>query len=108
MGKTSLALHVARAARDFFSAGVFFVSLAPISDPALIIPTIAQTLHLPESPRKLRLDSLKEFLKNRETLLLLDNFEQIIAAAPLLSELLSACPRLKLLVTSREALRLRG
>jgi len=108
VGKTSLALHVAHAAQVSFSAGVFFVSLAPISNPALIIPTIAQTLHLPESPRKLRLDSLKEFLNKREILLLLDNFEQIIAAAPLLSELLSACPRLKLLVTSREALRLRG
>ncbi|MGB3717189.1 MAG: LuxR C-terminal-related transcriptional regulator [Candidatus Promineifilaceae bacterium] len=108
VGKTSLALHVAHSAQDSFADGVFYVSLAPISDPTLIILTIAQTLSLPESPRRLWLDSLKEYLQNRQVLLLLDNFEQIITAAPLLTELLSACARLQLLVTSREALRVRG
>jgi predicted ATPase/DNA-binding CsgD family transcriptional regulator len=108
VGKTSLALHVAREAQDAFADGVFFISLAPISDPTLVVPTIAQALNLPESPRRMWLDSLKEYLQDRRTLLLLDNFEQIMTAAPLLTELLSACPRLQLLVTSREALRLRG
>jgi predicted ATPase/DNA-binding CsgD family transcriptional regulator len=108
VGKTSLSLAVAHAAQDAFADGVFYVSLAPISDPTLIIQTIAQTLSLPESPRRLGLDSLKEYLQNRQLLLLLDNFEQIITAAPLLTELLSTCHRLQLLVTSREALHVRG
>jgi len=108
VGKTSLALQVAHELQDTFADGVFFISLAPISDPTLIVPTIAQTLSLPESPRRLWLDSLKDYLHDRQVLLLLDNFEQIITAAPLLTELLSACARLQLLVTSREALRVRG
>ena len=73
-----------------------------------MLPTIAQALSLPESPRRLWLDSLKDYLQDRQVLLLLDNFEQIMTAAPLLTELLSACAGLRLLVTSREALRLRG
>lgn len=108
VGKTSLALGVALEVQDSFADGVFYVSLAPIRDPTLIVTTIAQTLSIPESPRRLWLDSLKDYLHARQVLLLLDNFEQIITAAPLLSELLSACARLKLLVTSREALDLRG
>ena len=108
VGKTSLALRVASEAQDSFADGVFFISLASISDPTLIIPTIAQTLSLPESPRRLWLDSLKDYLHDRQVLLLLDNFEQIITAAPLLTELLSACAKLQLLVTSREGLRVRG
>ncbi len=108
VGKTSLAVRAAREAQDSFADGVFFVSLAPISDPTLIFPTIAQTLGLPESPRRLWLDTLKDYLQDQHVLLLLDNFEQIMTAAPLLTELLSACARLQLPVTSREALRLRG
>lgn len=108
VGKTSLALHVAREAQGVFADGVFFVSLASVSDPTLILPTIAQALGLSESPRRLWLESLKDYLHNRQVLLLLDNFEQIITAAPLLTELLSACAGLRLLVTSREALRVRG
>jgi len=60
VGKTSLALRIAHEAQDSFAAGVFFISLAPISDPTLIIPTIAQTLSLPESPHRLWLDSLEQ------------------------------------------------
>ena len=108
VGKTSLALHVAQAVQDVFADGVFFISLASINDPTLILPTIAHTLSLPESPNRLLFDSLKDYLRDRQMLLVLDNFEQIITAAPLLTELLSACARLQLLVTSREALRLRG
>lgn len=108
VGKTSLALRVAYEAQDSYPDGVFFVSLAPISDPTLILPTIAQTLNLPESPRRLWLDSLKDYLRDRQLLLLLDNFEQIMTAAPLLTELVSASAGLRLLITSREALRVRG
>jgi len=108
VGKTSLALQVAHELQDTFANGVFFTSLTPVSDPTLIVPTIAQTLGLPESPSRLLFDSLKDYLHDRQTLLLLDNFEQIISAAPLLTELLSACARLQLLVTSREGLRVRG
>ena len=60
VGKTSLALRIAHEAQDSFAAGVFFISLAPISDPTLIAPTIAQTLSLPESPHRLWLDSLEQ------------------------------------------------
>jgi predicted ATPase/DNA-binding CsgD family transcriptional regulator len=108
VGKTSLALQVAHDVQDAFVDGVFFISLAAITDSTLIIPTIAQTLGVIESPNRLLLDSLKEFLRDQQALLLLDNFEQIISTAPLLSELLSACAGLRMLVTSREALRLRG
>ncbi|MDX1415194.1 MAG: LuxR C-terminal-related transcriptional regulator [Candidatus Promineifilaceae bacterium] len=108
VGKTSLSLATGHTLVDSFRDGVFLVPLAPISDTTLIIPTIAQTLGVKESPRRLDIDNLKDHLQNRELLLLLDNFEQIITAAPLLSELLSTCFGLKLLVTSREPLRLRG
>lgn len=108
VGKTSLSLATAHTLVDSFEDGVFLVSLAPISETTLIIPAIAQTLGVKESPRRLDIDNLKDYLQNREMLLLLDNFEQIISAAPLLSELLSTCAGLKLLVTSREPLRLRG
>jgi predicted ATPase/DNA-binding CsgD family transcriptional regulator len=108
VGKTSLALQVARGLRDAFTDGVFFASLAATTESTLIIPTIAHTLGVTESPSRLLLDSLKDFLRDKQTLLLLDNFEQIICVAPLLTELLEACARLRILVTSREALRLRG
>ncbi len=108
VGKTSLALQVAHELRDTFADGAHFISLGAISDPTLIIPTIAHTLGLAESPNRLLFDSLKDFLRDKQMLLLLDNFEQVISAAPLLTELLAACGELKLLVTSRETLRLHG
>jgi predicted ATPase len=108
VGKTSLALQVAHELHDAFYDGVFFISLAPINDSTLIIPTIAQALGVTESPNRLLIDSLKDFLRKKQMLLLLDNFEQIVAAAPLLTEFLNACAELRMLVTSREALRLRG
>jgi len=108
VGKTSLALHAARALYATFPDGAQLVALSAIRDPTLIIPTIAQTIGLAESPNQLLFDSLKAFLRDRQMLLLLDNFEQVISAAPLLTELLAACAELKLLVTSRETLRVRG
>jgi predicted ATPase/DNA-binding CsgD family transcriptional regulator len=108
VGKTSLALQVAHELQDAFPDGVFFVSLGAITDSTLIIPTIAKALGAIETPNRLLLDSLKDFLRSKQTLLLLDNFEQLVSAAPLLTELLNTCAGLRMLVTSREALRLRG
>ncbi len=108
IGKTRLALEVAAGLVTDFADGVWLVFLAPISDPALVISTIAQALGLKESGgRPLRL-LLQDYLRARELLLVLDNFEQVIEAAPLIAELLAAAPQVKILVTSREALRVRG
>jgi class 3 adenylate cyclase len=91
-----------------FSDGVWFVNLAPISDPELVISTIAQALGVPESGGQPLLDSLKSYLREKQILLLLDNFEQVLEAAALVAELLAAAPGLKVLATSRAALHLRG
>jgi predicted ATPase/DNA-binding NarL/FixJ family response regulator len=108
VGKTRLAFEVARELVPDFADGVHLVSLAPISDPALVIPTIAHRLGLMEGSSQPILELLKLSQRNKQRLLLLDNFEQVIEASPLLTELLEACPDIKLLVTSREVLRLRG
>src|SRR6266566_5700951 len=108
VGKTRLALHVAIELLDGFVDGVYFVPLAPISDHALVVPTIAQTLTLREVSDRPFLDLLEDYLQDKQLLLVLDNFEQVVRAAPLLSELLEVCLELKLLVTSREVLHLRA
>src|SRR5262245_37217207 len=107
IGKTRLALQVAAELRDDFADGVHFVNLAPISDPELVATTIAQTLGVRETDRPLR-DSLRDYLCEKQLLLLLDNFEQVVNAAPLLGELLAAAPTLKALIASREPLHLSG
>jgi predicted ATPase/class 3 adenylate cyclase len=107
-GKTRLALQVAAESIEQFQDGVFFIALAPITEPGLVASTIAQTVGVAESAGRSILDSLKETLRARHLLLFLDNFEQVISAAPLLVELLAACSQLHLLVTSREGLRVRG
>lgn len=107
-GKTRLALQVAADLLDEFSEGVFFVSLAAIRDPALVASAIAQTLGVREAGGQPLSESLKAHLRVKQRLLLLDNFEHVIAAAPLVTELLAGCPQLKLLATSRARLRLRG
>lgn len=103
VGKSRLGLQAASDLAQAFDDGLAFVPLAPIRDPALVLPVIAQHLGRPSTP-----EALTDYLLDKHLLLFLDNFEQVIAAAPALAELLSACPELKLLVTSREALRLRG
>jgi predicted ATPase/DNA-binding SARP family transcriptional activator len=105
-GKTRLALHVAAELRDDFPDGIFFVDLAPLREPSLVPSSIAQALGVRESAGRSILESLKESLWERHLLLLLDNFEPVLEAAPLLAELLDAAPRLKLLVTSRVVLHL--
>ncbi len=107
-GKTRLGLRVAAEVLDQFPDGVFFVDLAPIRDPGLVATTIAQVLGIGESGGQPLLDTLKNALRHKHLLLLLDNFEQIMDAAPLVGELLSSSPGLKALVTSREALRVYG
>ena len=99
-GKTRLALEVASELVPDFRSGVFWVGLAPLRDTALVTETIAQTLGAK--------DGLADHISERELLLLLDNFEQVVGAAPNLSRLLEACPNLRILVTSRELLRIAG
>jgi predicted ATPase len=107
IGKSRLALEIARDLGDSFPSGIYFVSLAAVSDPQLIHLVIAQALGLRETGGQSPSESLQEFLRNSLSaplLLLIDNFEHVLAAAPLLAELLSVSPNLKLLVTSRAAL----
>jgi predicted ATPase/serine/threonine protein kinase/DNA-binding CsgD family transcriptional regulator len=107
-GKTRLGLQVAAELSDYFAAGVFFVNLAPISDPALVVATIAETLDIREGPGQPLLERLKEQLQQKQMLLLLDNFEQVVSAASQVTDVLAACPKLKVVVTSREVLHVRA
>lgn len=107
-GKTRLALQLAAEQIDTFADGIWFVNLAPVSNPTLVASTIAQTLGLSEAGSTPLLDSLKTYLRGKHVLLLLDNFEQVQEAAPLVADLLAATSTLKILVTSRAALHLSG
>jgi predicted ATPase/Tfp pilus assembly protein PilF len=108
VGKTRLSLEVASSLPEHFEDGVFFVDLAPISAPGLVISTIAQTLEVRESGARSLLETVQDHLHDKRLLLLLDNFEQVLEAAPVVADLLSASPELKVLVTSRTPLNLRG
>jgi len=107
-GKTRLGLQVVAELSDLFADGVYFVNLAPLSDPTLVVTTIAQTLDLKETGDQPLLDLLKGYLQDKQILLLLDNFEQVASAALQVADLLAACPKLKVLVTSRAVLHVRG
>jgi predicted ATPase/class 3 adenylate cyclase/predicted negative regulator of RcsB-dependent stress response len=107
-GKTRLAVQVAAELLEAFVDGVWFVDLAPLSDPALVLPTISQTIGLKEIGGQLPLEQLKDYLRRKQLLLVLDNCEQVVDAAPHIADLLAAAPQLKVLVTSRVVLRLRG
>jgi non-specific serine/threonine protein kinase len=106
VGKTRLALRAAEAIAPVFTDGVAFVDLAPIRDAALVVTTIAQTLGLQGMRRRPPEAVLTTFLRDRRQLLVLDNFEQVLAAAPRVASLLAACPHLKIIVTSRAVLHL--
>ena len=108
VGKTRLALQVAADLVKVFAEGVQFVPLAALNDPEQVLPTLAQALGLRESGTLPVLTLLATALREQRMLLVLDNFEQVIAAAPHLAALLEACPAVKLLVTSREVLHLRA
>ena len=103
-GKTRLALQAAAELCETFEDGVFFVNLAPISDPNLVVNATAQTLGIREGADRSLLERLKEDVRQKHVLLLLDNFEQIVSAAMQIVDLLASCPRLKVMVTSREVL----
>lgn len=105
-GKTRLARRVARASLAEFASGVFFIDLSAISDPGLVASTVAQPLGVKETGNTPLIESLKEYLLEKQMLLVLDNFEQVIEAAPLVAELLSSSPGLKMMVTSRISLHL--
>ena len=107
-GKTRLGLQAAADALEDFPGGVFLVALSPINEPSLVVPTIAQTLGVREGPGRSLEHALVEFFRGRKALLVLDNFEQVIPAAPAVADLLAACPELHVLVTSRAPLRLPG
>ena len=107
-GKTRMGLQVAAEAVGSYDDGVVFVGLASIRDPGLVAATIAQTLGVHDLGNRPVMESLTAFLRDKQLLLLLDNFEQILPAAPLVADLLGASSELKILVTSRAALHLRG
>jgi len=114
-GKTRLALHVAEelaaaSGRDATTGvdGITFVPLASIRDPALVVPALAQALDVRDTPPHSLLASVEDQVRDRHALLILDNFEQVLDAAPVVAHLLAACPHLTVLVTSRASLRLSG
>ncbi|HJT58697.1 MAG TPA: protein kinase [Ktedonobacteraceae bacterium] len=104
IGKTRLSYQVAREMQPYFADGVCLVHLATVNEPDLVVPTIALELGIQEAGSQGILEQVKAALSGRHFLLLLDNFEQVVEAAPLIEEVLSACPRLKVVVTSRAVL----
>ncbi len=108
IGKTTLALALAAEIGADFADGVCFVPLAAITNPDLVATTVARAAGLAESSDTPVQDSLAAALHQAEMLLVLDNFEHVLAAAPLVSDLMALCPRLKVLVTSRVLLRVTG
>ena len=107
-GKTRLGLQAAAELLEDFQQGVYLVPLETIADPEQVLPTIAQTVGVKETSATPIGNSLKEFLADKQMLLLLDNVEQLVEAAPQLADLLTAAPLLKLLVTSRTPLHVSG
>lgn len=108
VGKTRLALAAAEAAQFDHADGTAFVSLAPLADAQLVAPTVAQALGLPGAGRRPPAGRLFSYLADRDMLLLLDSFEHLLPAAPLVAELIARCPALSVVVTSRAPLRLRA
>lgn len=108
VGKTRLALAVAAELADDFPDGVGFVHLAPITDPTLVAPTVAHVLGVRDAGPEPLATRLQTVLRERRLLLVLDNFEHVLDAAPLVTDLLGAAPDLTILVTSRARLRLSG
>jgi predicted ATPase/transcriptional regulator with XRE-family HTH domain len=108
VGKTRLALHAARDAADLYPDGVAFVALAPLDNPALLVPAVSQALGLRETAGQIPWEALKAYLRRRRLLLVLDNFEHLSEAATEVAGLIGSCPNLAVLATSRATLRVRG
>lgn len=107
-GKTRLSVKVAAEVAGDFQDGAYFVPLAPVTDPDLVPSAIAHALYIEESSSKPLGENLKDVLRERQLLIVLDNFEQVVGAAPIVARILETCPRLKMLVTSRVVLRVSG
>jgi predicted ATPase/class 3 adenylate cyclase len=107
-GKTRLSLHLAAELGAEFTDGAAFVPLADVTNPVLVPVAIASALDLGDTSGESPRDLVFEHLRDRHLLLVLDNFEQVMSAAPLVADLLTGCPRLRVVVTSRERLSLRG
>jgi predicted ATPase/class 3 adenylate cyclase len=107
-GKTRLSLQLAARSADDFPDGVFFVPLEPIRDPMLVAPRIAVALGVAEGTARPIADSLADWLRDKRLLLVLDNFEQVVSAAPIVADLLRAAPDIKAVVTSRAVLHVSG
>jgi predicted ATPase len=107
-GKTRLALQVANELTEAFPQGVWFVSLAPVHDASLVPQSIMQALNIMSSPMMTAIENLVKYLRYKQLLLILDNFEQVVDAATSVDELLASVPGLKVLATSRKSLRLSG
>jgi predicted ATPase/DNA-binding XRE family transcriptional regulator len=108
VGKTRLALRASTVLLDDYPAGVFFVDLAPITDPQRVAAAIAETLHLKENTDQPIVETLKRELRAKRLLLVLDNFEHVLDAASVVAELLAAASHLKIFITSRSVLHLSG
>ena len=108
VGKTRLALAVAYEVADGFADGVAFVDLAPIADPALVLAAMARAVGVREAGERPLAELLAAYLRPRQVLLLLDNCEHVLAAVPLIAELLAACPAVQVIATSRAPLRVQG
>lgn len=108
VGKTRLALRVSEKADHHFPGGIWYVPLASIREPGLLLATIAQALDVRETGGRSLVDGIAHFLEGHAPLLILDNFEHVVESAPLVSELLSRCPSLTCLITSRALLRVSG
>ena len=107
-GKTRLVLQAGADLLEEFDDGVFFVSLAAITDPELVPSAIAKSLGVKESPEQSIEESLEAYLQEKRLLLILDNFEQVLEGATIVGDLLGSCPNLKVLATSRIPLRIYG
>ncbi len=108
IGKTRLAIACADQLLDHFDNGVYFISLAPLREPDLVAATIARMLSVKEIAGQSSLESLRQHLADKRIVLVLDNFEQVVAAAPVVAQLLIECPWLQILVTSRVSLHIRA
>jgi predicted ATPase/DNA-binding XRE family transcriptional regulator len=108
VGKTRLAIQVAHDARDLFPDGIAFVALAPLRYPSLVVPTVARSLGVRETEGQTPQDALRSHLRDKRLLLVLDNFEHLLEAAPEVSGLIESCPSLTVLVASRAPLSVRG
>src|SRR5215218_1964352 len=108
VGKTRLAVQAARDAAELFPDGAVFVTLAPLGNSGFVVPIVAQSLGLREAEGQTARETLHAYLREKRLLLVLDNFEHVLEAAPEVAALIETCPKLSVLVTSRAPLRVRG